>query len=257
MQQKPYNPFSLEGKTILVTGASSGIGRATAIECSKMGATVILSARNQAKLNETLSLMDGEGHSIVKAELSDEDDIRNLAKNCPLLNGIVSVAGVTCLKPLKYYSKSAVEDVFAVNTFAGMYLIRELLREKKISNNASLVFISSIGSTFSTSNANGIYNASKAAIDAFSRQCALELAGKSIRANTINPGLVPTDLTANNTIYSAEAIMASNPDKISLLKRFGLPEEIAWSAVYLLSDAAAFITGSSIVIDGGYHINGR
>lgn len=256
MVNTQYNPFSLEGKTILVTGASSGIGRVTAIECSRMGATAILSARNVEKLNETLSMMEGEGHIVLPADLSKEEDICKLARTVPKLNGVASIAGFCCLKPLKFYSKSAVEDIFSINTFASMYLIRELLRCKVLSIGASLVFISSISSTFAPANANGIYAASKAAIDAFSRQCALELASKGIRSNTICPGLVNTDLLANNSLYSEEDIEYSNIlSRVSLFSRLGEPKEVALSAVFLLSDASSFITGSSIVIDGGYHIN--
>ena len=251
MTDNNYNPFSLNGKTILVTGASSGIGRATAIECSKMGARVILTARNQERLDETLSLMEGDGHIIAQADMANENEICELAKGLPKLNGVVGSAGIDILKPLKYYSKSVVEQLFAVNIFSVMFLIRELLREKLLCRECSLVFISSVASSFSVANANGIYSASKAALDAFSRQCALELSNRQIRSNTINPSLVHTDLFTANSIFTEEDVSEANLEKFSLFKRFCKPEEVAMLAVYLLSDASSFVTGSSFIIDGG------
>ena len=246
------NPFSLTGKTILITGASSGIGRATAIECSRMGASVVLSARNQERLKETLSMMEGENHIIITADLNNEEEIHELSNNVPSLNGVVNVAGILCLKPLKFYSSTYVENTFSINTFSGMYLIKNLLKMNKIHKDASLVFLSSIAASLVPSYSNGIYSASKAAIDAYSRQCALELSKMGIRSNSISPGLIKTELILNNPMYTTEDI--KNAGKISLLNRLGKPEEIAWAIIFLLSDASKYITGSSIIIDGGAHM---
>ena len=251
-----YNPFSLAGKTILVTGASSGIGRATAIECAKMGATVILSAipEESDMLQDVLEALEGNGHAIVLADLKSEDEIRALATHVGMLDGVVFAAGTLSVKPLAYYSMKSIQDAFSVNTFACMSLTKELVKAKMLKENSSLVFISSVASGSVTAKALGLYSASKAALDSFSRQCAVELADRNIRSNTINPGMVRTDLTANNTIYSIEDVLATSSEKLSLFKRFGLPEEISWCAVYLLSDASAFVTGASFVIDGGLHL---
>lgn len=243
MTDNIYNPFSLNGKIILVTGASSGIGRATAIECSKMGAKVILTARKGKLLNETLSMMRGKNHLAITADLSQEPEIQQLAESIPRVNGIVNAAGKTCDKPLKYYSSSAVEDTFRVNTFSSIYLVREILKKGKLWPGASLIFISSIASCIHPTIGNGIYSATKASLEAFSRQCAIELHNQKIRANTINPGIIETPMINSymeNPFFDKE-----------LLNFMGKPEDVARLAVYLLSDASSFVTGSSFVMDGG------
>lgn len=248
-----YNPFSLEGKTILVTGASSGIGRATAIECSKMGATVILSARNEERLNETLSMMEGEGHTIIPADLADEEQIMELVTAVPQLDGVFCSAGKLNLKAIKFYSSKAVQDMFGANTFSAMYLVRDLLKKKKIKDGASLVFMSSVASKLIPSTANGIYSTCKAAIEAFSRQCAKEMAYKLIRSNAIAPAMVDTPLLGEMIMNGQDTKEVE--EKFYLGKRYCKPEEVALMAVYLLSDASSFVTGTTMVIDGGRHLN--
>lgn len=247
MVDNNYNPFSLYGKTILVTGASSGIGRATAIECSKMGARVILSARNEDRLNETLSMLEGGGHLIIAADLLQESDVSTLVQLIPKVNGMVYSAGKLCLKPIKFYSYSAIENMFKLNAFAPICLVKELLKSKKISYGASLAFVSSISSYIRPAVGEGIYSASKAALDAFSRQCSIELHSQGIRANSIEPGLIATPM-------SQDIEESSTLDK-ELLNFLGKPEDVARLAVYLLSDASSFVTGASFVIDGGYNLN--
>lgn len=247
-----YNPFSLEGKTILVTGASSGIGRATAIECSKMSATVILTARNEERLNETLSMMEGEGHSIILADLADEEQIMNLALTVPNLDGLVFSTGMLELKAVKFYSSKATNRICDTNLFSVMYLVRNLLKKRKINNGASLVFVSSIAASAVPSIGNGLYSVTKAALEAFMRQCALELADYKIRSNAIEPGMVDTNLLKG--MVANELEMRKADEQKYLCKRYGRPEEIAWMSVYLLSDASEFVNGSTFVIDGGRHL---
>lgn len=244
-----YNPFTLEGKTILVTGASSGIGRATAIECSKMGATVILTARNEERLNETLSQMEGKGHSIVPADLADEEQIMNLAMTVPDLDGLVFSTGMLEMKAVKFYTSKATNRICHTNLFSAMYLVRNLLKKRKINNSASLVFISSIAAAHVQSIGNGLYSVTKAALEAFMRQCAIELADYRIRANAIDPGMVDTNLL-NGVVSNMEEARKADEEKY-LCKRYGRPEEIAWMSVYLLSDASEFVNGSTMIIDGG------
>lgn len=253
--QDRYNPFTLEGKTILITGASSGIGRATAIECSRMGATVVLTARNEERLQETLSQMSGEGHQILTADLSNEDDIMALAAATPALNGVVNCAGYTEIKPLKFLSQKMLDGIFGANLFSAMQLTRHLLKKKKIQNAASLVFLSSLATT-APSKGNGAYEATKSALEAYSRACAVELAERGIRSNSIHPGMVETEfLQSLAEDMDSFSINKAADEQRYLMKRYGKPEDVAWMAIYLLSDASAWVTGTAMIIDGGRRIN--
>lgn len=242
-----YNPFSLEGKTILVTGASSGIGRATAIECSKMGAQVIITARNEARLLETYSQLEGKNHQMIICDLADEKAIEVLEQEVPHLDGLVNNAGISNTKPIGFIKSDDIEQTFAINAFAPIMLTKMLLKKKKMNNGASIVFVSSAAS-INPDVANSIYSATKAAIASFSRSCAKELAAKRIRSNSVHPGMIETELV-KNLVFTEEEI---ETDKARyLLKRYGKPEEVAWAIIYLLSDASAWVTGTQLVIDGG------
>lgn len=246
-----YNPFSLDGKTILVTGASSGIGQATAIECSKLGAKVIITARNEARLNETLSMMDGDNHQIIIAEQTNEDQVKELVSNVPALDGLVLCAGKAMTLPFPFCSREKYDEIFDVNYFAPVELLRLLVKKKKLNNPSSVVFVSSIGGVESFTLGNGIYGASKAAINSTMKFCARELAAKKIRVNSVNPGMVNTKLIQGGSVTEEQhqLDMQKYP-----LKRYGEPEEIAYGIIYLLSDASAWVTGHSLFIDGGVTI---
>ena len=246
-----YNPFSLEGKTVLVTGASSGIGRSTAIECSKLGATVVVTGRNEARLQETLSMLSGTGHVSLIADLNVEDDIKMLAESCPSLDGVVNNAGIGITKPIAFYNSKDLAEVFQANAFAPMLLIRWLLKKKKINAGGSLVFTSSISSKLPFPG-NGIYGSSKAALELYTKYCAQELAPKCIRANSIHPGMIETKLIHGGALSEDDlkADLARYP-----LGRYGKAEEVAWLIAYLLSDASKWTTGTSVIMDGGLSIN--
>ena len=249
-----YNPYSLEGKTILVTGASSGIGRATAIECAKLGARCILTGRSVERLDGTLAVMNEsvnelthEGHLVIPADLATAEGIDALVEVCPQIDGLVNNAGISNTKPVGFIKPEDLESTFATNTFAPILLTKALLKKKKLKSGASIVFVSSAAS-INPDVANSVYSATKAAIASFSRSCAKELAAKSIRSNSVHPGMVETELV-KNLVFSEEEIAT---DKARyLLKRYGQPEEIAWAIIYLLSDASAWVTGTQLVIDGG------
>lgn len=246
-----YNPFSLEGKTILVTGASSGIGKETAIQCSKMGAKVIITARNEERLKETLSSLEGDGHQMILAELTDQEDVERLVGEVFALQGLVLCAGKGMTSPFPFSTREKYDEIFNVNFFAPVELLRLLVKKKKLDKESSVVFVSSIGGVKSFQLGNGVYGASKAAINSTMEFCAKELAVKKIRVNSVNPGMVNTKLIQSGTI--SEEQYKLDMEKYPL-KRYGEPEDIALGIIYLLSDASSWVTGHSLVIDGGYTI---
>ena len=243
-----YNPFSLEGKTILVTGASSGIGRASAIECSKLGARLVITARNQDRLSQTLNSLEGDGHQMIICDLSTEAEIDNLITEIPELQGIINNAGFTKILPLQFINANDINNILQVNTIAPMILLQKLLKKKKLKKGASVVFTSSMAGMGSCSVGNSMYAASKGAISAFIKGAAKELAPKGIRVNAVCPAMVDTGILNAGTITKEqlEADIKNYP-----LGRYGSPEDIAWAMAYLLSDASGWVTGDNLVIDGG------
>jgi NAD(P)-dependent dehydrogenase (short-subunit alcohol dehydrogenase family) len=239
------NPFSLEGKQVLITGASSGIGKGIAIECAKLGAKLIITARNEERLKDTLGALSGEGHSYIIADLGDDDGLNNLVKSLPILDGIVHCAGLIKRLPLKFVNEKHLGEIMQTNFFAPALITQKLYKAKKIANNGSIVFISSVATGFA-SYGNIMYMASKGAINSLSKGIAFELATQGIRVNCIEPGMVVTNLTK---AISDEEL--SDDVKRYPLGRFGTPEEIGYAVIYLLSDATKWMTGSVIKIDGG------
>ena len=246
-----YNPFSLEGKTILVTGASSGIGQATAIECSKMGAKLVITGRNAERLQETFNQLEGEGHRQIIAELTNGEDVKRLVGECSELNGLVLCAGKAMTLPFPFGTRDKYDGIFNVNLFAPVELLRLLTKKKSFAKDSSVVFVSSIGGVHSIVIGHSIYGASKAAVNATMKYCAKELAGKKIRVNSVNPGMVETPLIHRGTISSEQ--LAADAERYPL-KRYGQPLDIAHGIIYLLSDASSWVTGHSLVIDGGVTI---
>lgn len=246
------NPFSLEGKTILITGASSGIGKAVAQESAAAGATCILTARNEERLSATLSSLDGEGHQYMLADLSKPDGIEAIVEQLPKLDGVVSCAGIVETKMLKFTDDDDLLRLFNTNAFSSIRLIRTLVQQKKLKKEASIVIISSISGVKCGYLGGSIYGATKGAIEGFTKATALELAPQKIRVNTITPGMVETSLLKDSEIDSE--LLEADKQKYPL-KRYGNPEEVGYSAVYLLSDATKWMTGTSLLIDGGYTLN--
>ena len=246
-----FNPFSLQNRTILVTGASSGIGRATAIECSMMGAHVIITGRNQVRIDEVKHELNGTGHLGVIADLTQEDQLMNLVDQLPIVDGVVLCAGQGTVVPFKMADRKKINPIFEINYFAPVELLRLLIKKKKLANESSVVFVSSIGGVNSITIGNSIYGASKAAFNSAMRFCALELAPKKIRVNSVCPGMVNTSLIKGGAVSDEQhqADMLKYP-----LKRYGEPEDIAHGIVYLLSAASSWVTGHSLVIDGGYTV---
>ena len=246
-----YNPFSLSGKTVLVTGASSGIGRATAIECSRLGAKLVITGRNAERLQETMDRLDGEGHCQILAELTDVTDVQRLVFGVQNLDGVVLCAGKAKTLPFVFSTRENFDDIMAVNYFAPVEFLRLLVKGKKLNKQSSVVFVSSVGGVFLFGGANTIYGASKAAINSTMRYCASELAAKKIRVNSVNPGMVETGLIHRGTISDEQL---QEDVKRYPLKRYGQPNDVAYGIIYLLSDASSWVTGHSLVIDGGVTI---
>lgn len=244
------NPFSLEGKTILVTGASSGIGQGCAVMAAQMGAKVIVSGRNEERLQETLKQLQGEGHATFAGDLTDAAVIEKMVGEVPALDGVVFSAGISMTAPFAFTTREKFDKVFNVNFFSPIELLRLLVKKKKLVNGSSVVFISSVGGNFGFSVGNGAYGASKAALNSMSRLCSLELAPKKIRVNAICPGMVETPLVQGFSQNITEEEKQRDIDFYPL-KRYGKPEDIAGGVVYLLSEAASWVTGQAICIDGG------
>lgn len=243
-----YNPFNLEGKTILITGASSGIGQATAIECSRMGANVVITGRNQERLVETFNSLEGSGHLCIPADLSDFAGVSQLVEEIPRLNGLLNNAGITTAKPISFISEGELDRIVDINLRTPILLTNQLIKKKKIGKGGSIVFTSSIG-RYMVAPGNSMYAASKGGLSAFMKGAALELSAKGIRCNAILPGMVETAIMISKGEISDEQWEKNK--QLYPLKRFGNPKEVAWLAVYLFSDASAFMTGSELVIDGG------
>ena len=244
-----YNPFSLAGKTILITGASSGIGKATAIECSKLGAKVIITGRNRLRLEETFSSMSANAHLLIEADLQYPSDIDMLIDSLPMLDGVVNNAGMTKTIPMAFISEEILLDVLRINTISPILITQKLLKRRKLAKSASIVFTSSISGNSVGVLGNTIYSTTKAAVNGFVKNAALELAPKNIRVNTVCPGMIDTGILSSGIITEEQL---DEERKKYPLKRFGKPEEIAYAIIYLLSDASSFVTGSNLFIDGGF-----
>ena len=241
------NPFTLEGKTILITGASSGIGKKIAMLTSQMGANVIITARNEYKLKETLAEMMGEGNSYILADLSKQEEIDYLVERLPKLDGIVHCAGVGSRQLCKHITREEIDRVLGTNFIAPVMLQTSILTKKKLNKGASIVFIASHGAN-SPAIANAVYSASKGAIISYSNCLALEVASRGIRVNCISPAMVWTDLVVKDGI---DEETLHQDEQHYPLGRYGRPDDIAPLAVYLLSDGSQWMTTTNVKINGG------
>jgi NAD(P)-dependent dehydrogenase (short-subunit alcohol dehydrogenase family) len=249
-----FNPYNLSGKTILVTGASSGIGKATAINASKLGATVVITARDEHRLKETFDSLEcaaSSTHKMILADLTVEEDVKKLLVEVPALDGLVLCAGKGLTLPLQFATREKFDDIFDVNFFAPVELLRMLFKKKLLQKSASVVLLASLGGTQIFSGGNGIYGASKSALNSIMKFAAKEFASRKIRVNSICPGMVDTPLIHRGTISDEQLL---EDQKRYPLGRYGTPEDIAYAAIYLLSDAASWLTGQALVLDGGISI---
>jgi NAD(P)-dependent dehydrogenase (short-subunit alcohol dehydrogenase family) len=242
------NPYSLEGKTILVTGASSGIGRSTAIECSKMGARLIVTGRNKERLEETFNQLQGNGHISIVADMTSYDDIVRLVDEVPALDGLSNNAGITKVVMVKHLQAQDLNNILNTNTISPILLTQLLAKKNRFKKGASIVFTSSLSGNYCVHYGESMYAASKGAISGFAKGAALDLSRSRIRVNSVCPGIVRTNIF--NGVLTEEELEAKQ--QYFPLKRFGEPSDVAYAIIYFLSDASCWVTGAELKIDGGY-----
>jgi len=242
------NPFSLEGKKILVTGASSGIGRASAILISQNGGVVCMTGRNPNRLAETYSLLSPGDHTMKEADLTNTAELDELVTSLPKLSGVVHCAGIVGPLPVKFILQEHIDRMFSINYMVPVNLTGKLLRSKRILDHASILFMSG-NATLNPYVGGALYSGSKAALEAYSRTLALEMVGKGIRSNCLMPGLVDTPMIKSP--YE-EAMQKEALERY--LKRYplgiGKPEDVAGAVLFFLSDASKWITGTSLIMGG-------
>lgn len=248
-----YNPFSLEDKVIIVTGASSGIGAQCAIDCSKMGAKVALVSRNEERLNQTLSQMEGEEHIVKSYDLNNLDGINALVSSIVAeigkIDGFIHAAGIEMTKSVKMLTSEDYETIYKVNALSGFEFIHQLSSIKNMNMGGSIVMISSITGIIGRGNV-AAYAASKGAMISACRTMAIEFAKKKVRVNCISPGTILTPLMQNFLNSLDDESKAKRVD--GFLLGLGQTTDISNACIYLLSDAARWITGQNLIIDGGY-----
>lgn len=242
------NPFSLRNKTILVTGASSGIGAKTAEVIANLGATVILNARNEKRLNEVFEKLSKGDHKIILGDLTDDTTIEEIVDSVPQLDGIVHSSGIVKHFPVKFIGKKHIQEMFAINYEAPVVLTSSLLKSKKVNREASVVFMSSVACNF-PNKGGALYSGAKAAINSYSKTLALEHAAQKIRSNVILAAMVKTPLFDEAEKTVTKELMDKHGEQYPL--GFGETEDVANTIAFLLSSASRWITGTQIVMDGG------
>lgn len=237
---------------ILITGASSGLGKSIAIELAQSGFKCILLGRSLARLNNTLSLLNGQDHLLFEGDLNDEDYLKNLIHNIPVVAGIVHAAGIIKLTPLKFINRKDFSRIMETNFFSPFFLSQAALAANKLSNSSSIVFISSISGPIIGSKGNIMYSASKSALNGIIKSLALELASKKIRVNAISAGMILTEMwTSGENAVSNEQLYE---DSLKYPLGYGKPSDIASLTKFLISNESNWITGSTIIADGGFTI---
>jgi len=245
--------FSLDGKVIMVTGASSGIGKQVAISIAKQGAKVILIGRNVQRLQAVLAQLEGTGHVFYPVDITDADALNKTVAGLGTLHGVVHAAGILALAPVKILSQVQLEEITSTNYFAPVHFTQLLLNGKKLPAGASIVFITSVNGIFTAVKGFGAYAGSKAALNSMAKVMALEYAGRKIRFNTITPGMIKTEMYHEMMQTLSQESIEQDKKKYPL-GDYGEPEDVANAAIYLLSDASKWVTGTSLIVDGGLTI---
>jgi NAD(P)-dependent dehydrogenase (short-subunit alcohol dehydrogenase family) len=246
------SPFELNGKTILVTGSSSGLGKQTAITASQYGARVIITGRNAQRLEETFKSLHGEGHLQILADLTIQADIDRLVAELPLLNGLVHSTGISDLTPARFITREIISETFRISFDASVLLTAGILGKKKLANgSSSIVFISSLSTRYAFIGG-AMYISAKAALEAYARVLALELAPRGTRVNCVAPAFVRTPMLDETAENSSQAVV-EKIEQIQLLG-FGDPVDVANTIVFFLSDASKWVSAASLVLGGGLNV---
>jgi NAD(P)-dependent dehydrogenase (short-subunit alcohol dehydrogenase family) len=241
------NPFSLENKTILVTGASSGIGYKTCLSIHKQGGNFIAIARREDFLKKLISETSTLNNYIV-ADLTKEENLQLIINSIDRIDGLVHCAGVDEYAPVKFYNQKLMTDIMSINYESAVYLVNLLSKKKKINKGASIVLVTSIAGLFGFKGI-GIYSGSKGALIAISRVWAAEFSSMKIRVNCISPGMVRTAIADQMILNLTKEVVEIDEKKYPL--GYGNPEDVANPTVFLLSDASSWMTGQNLILDGG------
>lgn len=244
------NILSLHGKNILVTGASSGMGRVFAQMIARQGGIVTLLARNEERLNETLQSLECAEHKVVVCDLTDEEQLKAAVSNMQSLDGIVLCAGINEFVPVKFVKQEKINKMFQTNYFSQLILLQMLLKKKLLNKGASIVFISSVSSIMGVQGTL-LYASSKGAINSAVRVLASELASQKIRVNAILPGIVRTEMLAGTNITEEQFIKQEEQYPLGL----GTPQDVGNTVLFHLSDASRWLTGQCMILDGGLTLN--
>jgi len=246
--------FSLQGKNIIITGASSGIGRACAIHCARFGANLVLVGRDRGRLEETKGKLSSGKHLIFAKDVTLYDNIKDIVaesvSSLGPLHGFIHSAGISYHKPLHLMTPKDFERTYAVNVIAAFEFARQIAaRGNHYADGSSFVFIASVMASVGVALKVG-YCSSKGALVSGMKAIALELAKKNIRVNTVSPGIIATELVDKNYRKAPGDALDSVLKNQAL--GMGMPENVAHSCIFLLSSAGNFITGTDLTVDGGY-----
>lgn len=244
------NFLSLKGKHILVTGASSGMGRVFAQMIAEQGGKVTLLARNEERLQQTMNSLSGDGHQICVCDLTDENQLKEAVGNMQGLDGVVLCAGINEYVPVKFVKQEKIERMFQTNYFSQLILLQMLLKKKLVNKGASIVFISSVSSVMGVQGTL-LYASSKGAINSAVRVLASELAGQKIRVNAILPGIVRTEMLSGTNIDEETFTKQEAQYPLGL----GTPHDVGNAVLFHLSEASRWLTGQCMIIDGGMTLN--
>lgn len=252
MKFKQLINLNLKGKKILVTGASSGIGRGTCILLSKFGASLIITGRNKNNLNDTLRMLDARDHLVLDADLKVEENLVRLVESIDRVDGVVFCAGIVEYFPVKFLTREKIDNIFEINFISQVLLTQKLLKQKKINKGSSLIYISSISRKLGVAGT-AMYASSKAALSSFVKVLAVELANQKIRVNAVSPGIIRTPMVEGSELAFAKEDLIDDEKKYPL--GYGDVDDVANYVAFLLSDASPWITGSDLILDGGFTLN--